>query len=71
MTGFFSLFIVAVKCLENQFECLDNQVVIDCIPMDWKCDEGKDCADNADEMDCDLLTGRRTLNILLIRSYWL
>ena len=51
-------FITALKCQKNQFECLDNHIVIKCISLDWKCDDAKDCADNSDEMDCDTPEGR-------------
>ena len=51
-------FITALKCEKNQFECVDNHIVIKCIPLDWKCDDAKDCADNSDEMDCDIPEGR-------------
>ena len=54
---FFVFFITALKCLKNQFECVDNHIVIKCIPLDWKCDKAKDCADNSDEMDCNLPKG--------------
>ena len=54
---FFVFFITALKCLKNQFECVDNHIVIKCIPLDWKCDNAKDCADNSDEMDCNLPKG--------------
>ena len=51
-------FITALKCDKNQFECFDNHIVIKCIPLDWKCDNAKDCADNSDEMDCNLPKGK-------------
>ena len=54
----FVFFITALKCLKNQFECFDNHIVIKCIPLDWKCDNAKDCADNSDEMDCNLPKGK-------------
>ena len=50
----FVFFITALKCLKSQFECFDNHIVIKCIPLDWQCDKAKDCADNSDEMDCNL-----------------
>ncbi|XP_055693530.1 uncharacterized protein LOC129795967 isoform X2 [Lutzomyia longipalpis] len=36
------------KCYKNEFKCLDST----CIPLQWKCDNIKDCADGDDEENC-------------------
>ena len=47
---FFSFF-VALKCADDEFPC-----VTVCITKDWVCDNQDDCGDNADEIDCDVIT---------------
>lgn len=36
------------KCYKNEFKCLDST----CIPLQWKCDNIKDCAEGDDEENC-------------------
>ena len=39
----------SLECGERQFKCLDGKK---CIPVTWKCDNGKDCEDGSDELGC-------------------
>ena len=48
---FFFSFFVALKCADDEFPC-----VTVCISKDWVCDNQDDCGDNADEIDCDVIT---------------
>ncbi|XP_055623947.1 uncharacterized protein LOC129767270 isoform X2 [Toxorhynchites rutilus septentrionalis] len=36
------------NCFANEFRCADSS----CIPLQWKCDNIKDCQDGEDESDC-------------------
>nr|XP_029713109.1 uncharacterized protein LOC109413094 isoform X2 [Aedes albopictus] len=36
------------KCFANEFQCADSS----CIPLQWKCDNIKDCQNGEDESDC-------------------
>ncbi|XP_055593879.1 uncharacterized protein LOC129745072 isoform X2 [Uranotaenia lowii] len=36
------------KCYANEFQCADSS----CIPLQWKCDNIKDCQNGEDESDC-------------------
>ncbi|XP_039432154.1 uncharacterized protein LOC120414895 isoform X2 [Culex pipiens pallens] len=36
------------KCYANEFQCADSS----CIPLQWKCDNIKDCQSGEDESDC-------------------
>ncbi|XP_053684783.1 uncharacterized protein LOC128734551 isoform X3 [Sabethes cyaneus] len=38
------------KCYANEFQCMDSS----CIPLQWKCDNIKDCHSGEDESDCKL-----------------
>ena len=49
---FVLFFFVALKCADDEFPC-----VTVCITKDWVCDNHDDCGDNADEIDCDVITG--------------
>ena len=53
---FFFSFFVALKCADDEFPC-----VTVCITKDWVCDNHDDCGDNADEIDCDVITSMYVL----------
>ena len=42
---------VRVICSDQEFACLDSGTP-PCIPLDWRCDNYKDCNDSSDEHDC-------------------
>ncbi|CAH3167588.1 unnamed protein product, partial [Porites evermanni] len=44
-----------LKCTDDEFPC-----VTVCITKDWVCDNQDDCGDNADEIDCDVITDNGT-----------
>ena len=48
----FYFFILALECEEDQFGCVDNQVVVKCISLTYVCDGMNDCPHKADEIDC-------------------
>ena len=53
---FFFSFFVALKCADDEFPCATV-----CITKDLVCDNQNDCGDNADEIDCDVITGMYVL----------
>ncbi|XP_042892032.1 CD320 antigen-like [Penaeus japonicus] len=43
----------ATPCSDKEFQCVRSGV---CVPKEWRCDSEKDCDDNSDEADCDVVS---------------
>jgi hypothetical protein len=43
----FVCFLTIAACSTSQFECESGE----CLPLAWRCDFEKDCADGSDELD--------------------
>jgi hypothetical protein len=44
-------FVFIFQCSENEFGCEDGS----CVLLEKRCDEIRDCDDQSDEKDCDLI----------------